>query len=218
MFKYTFSRREKILLGALLVAALAIAWYFLVFQYVSNETTKLNSEISSVQTEQITDSSMVAKKKQMENSIEEYKAAGLVPKEIPDYDNAPQLMAELNNIMGKTLTYNIKFGDPDLLSDPDYVTREVQITYGTDTFEQAEAVITELGDGRYPCRIDEISIISHDAGGSSGRVTGASAFQGTVHATFYEKADADTIAEAQAAKQAAEEKKNGGSSNANSTS
>lgn len=217
MFTYTFSRREKILLGALGVAAVLIAWYFLVFQHATGEINSLNNEISTLQTQQATDTAMVAKKKQMQKAIEEYKQQGVVPREIPAYDNAPELMAELNNIMGKTRNYTIKFGDPDLLSDPDYVTREVKISYGTDTFEQAEAVIFELGHGRYPCRIDEISIVNPEANGGSGagQRSGSPSFLGTVQATFYEKADAETIAEAKNAKQAEDAKKNGGTKNQN---
>ena len=188
MLTYKFSRREKAMLLLLAIALLAVAWYFLVFQSANDQITKLDSQISEVQSEISVEQARVARLNKMEQSIEEHKAAHSRKMTIPNYDNIENVMAELNGIMEDTNTYTLTFGDLDRESS-EYIMRPVKIDYNCDTYKEAEQVVTSLARGRYPCRIDSV-VITDGSSRSSRAGASSGSYSATVQVTFYEKPNA----------------------------
>lgn len=188
MITYTFSRREKALVIFAICLIIFGAWYFLVYQGTAEKIKELNNEIGSVQTEVTTLGAKAKKMTKMEEAIAEMKASGAVQKTVPNYDNTSFLIVELNNIMSQAVSYSLSFEDVDMDASDEYALRTVVITYSTNNFAEAEDVIRDLKSGRYPCRIDSVSITD---GTSTSKTrtfkTGAAGVTSTVRATFFEK-------------------------------
>lgn len=191
MLTYTFSRREKALMLVLAIVLVGIAWYMLVFQHTNNEIIRLDGEISTAQTEAQLAMTRSQQMQVMQEAIAEYEAAGATVTEVPTYDNMTPLMTELNGIMGATTNYTLSFDDLDRESVNGYVLRGVRADYACGSYAEAEAVVTALANGAFPCRIDTVSIKN---GASSSRTsTSGAPVSASVHVIFFEKTSAPAI-------------------------
>ena len=181
MITYQFSTREKVLLVALALIVVFIAWFMLVYQNTTSQIASLESEISTTESMIQVDAARVNQLQTMKSSVEEHKAAGDAPVTVPQYDNLQPLMSELNSIMNMTSNYSLSFDSIDS-SSGEYVQRGVRIDYSCGSYGDAEAVVYALADGKFPCSIDTVAI----SDGSS-RGSGSSGASATVHVTFFEK-------------------------------
>ena len=190
MLTYTLSRREKALILGLAVILLVLAWFMLVYQRTTDEMTRLDGQISTVQSEMTLATAKAGRMSAMQKVIDESKQAGISPKPVPDFDNMTPLMTELNAIMGATSNYTLAFDALDRETSAEYVLRGVRADFSCDTVPQAEAVVSALEGGVFPCSIDSVTIADHTAGGTSRTlgVRGSSAVSATVHVTFFERA------------------------------
>lgn len=179
MLTYSFSRREKAMILALVIVLVIIAWFVLVYQRTANEIIRIDSEIATVQSEETLAQSRIAKMNTMQAVIDKYKEAGIEPNVMPQFDNMTPLMAELNGIMAATSKYSLSFEGLNTQTSPDYVLRPLRIDFSCDSYDTAENIISALANGAFPCSIDSVSISNNAARGG-----GASA---SVHVTFYEK-------------------------------
>lgn len=195
MLKYTFSKREKILMVILAVIVVVLVWYMLVFQNANNQITSLNKQISTVNEQLTIDQAKISSMNTMQKYIDKRKAAGATAAVIPKYDNTQALMVELNSILSPTENYNLKF-DAVAMGSSGYMERGVTMNFGCDSYEAAESVLTSLENGAYPCRIDTVSITENtgtstsyaNVGTGSSKVASTSKYAATTHVTFYEKA------------------------------
>lgn len=196
MLTYKFSRREKgLLLGFALILVL-LAWYQFVYAGTTNRLTELQGEISTVQTETTLATSKVSEMNRMQQVIDERKAAGAVPRTVPDYDNIRPLMVELNTVLSVANSYELSFSE--LAMGTNYVERGVDIVYGCNSYDAAEAIIKSLANGTYPCSIGAVTINDSSArsGNNSstrGLVSGSSVSV-SLAVTFYEKLPAGVAA------------------------
>ena len=188
MLSYTFSRREKALIIFGICLVLFGAWYFLVYQGTDAQIKQLNNEINSVQSEVTTLSAKVKKMNKMEDAIADMQESGAVQRTVPNFDNSALLMVELDNIMSQSDSYSLSFEDIDTETSDEYVLRTVAVTYASNSFADAEKVVRDLAKGRYPCRIDSISITDGTATSKTRTFrTGSSPVSSSVRVTFFEK-------------------------------
>lgn len=185
MFSYAFSTREKILLVALAVILVAIAWFVLIYQGTTNEITRLEGEIASTQSTITVEEARLKAMNSMQKEIDAAKAAGAAPVPVPAYDNLRPLMAELNTIMGMTNTYTLSFDKVNAESGS-YVNRGVRIDFSCNSYAEAENVVKALAGGTYPCVIDSITV----ADGTVRTTTrsGTATCNASIHVTFFERA------------------------------
>ena len=182
MLSYQFSTREKILLFALALVVVAVAWYMLVFQNTSAQITSLNGQIADTQSTIAVESARAAQLSQMQSEIDRYKAQGATPVEMPAYDNMQPLMTELNSVMGMADTYTLSFDQLD--TSGTYVKRGVSIDFGCGSYGAAVSIVNALAHGRFPCVVDSFAVVD----GSSRSSRTAASTSASVHVTFFEKA------------------------------
>lgn len=182
MLNYSFSKREKFLLAILAVVAVIIAWYQLVFVNVQNQMAELDAKIAEVQDQAVQNQTKAAQYKKMSEEVEAYKAQGIAPIIVPNYDNTQSLMAYLNGVIPSDREYTIDFDDP-VIAEDGTVHRVGQITYETGSYEEARAVAQNIALGPYPCTVDSLSIVKKSKGGSSSDQN----FTTTGKLTFIEK-------------------------------
>lgn len=187
MLTYTFSKREKFLIVLLVVVAIAVVWYKFVFLEAQNRIQQVDSQIANLQDEMIVGQSRSAQLANMQKKIDEFEQQGVAPIVVPKYDNTQSLMAFLNGAMAGTKDYNLSFDEPEL-AEEGMVHRVGTISFTTNTYQQARAVVQNIAHGPYPCTIKTLGIADKAKEGSSAS-TDAS-FQTNMEVDFLEKAPA----------------------------
>ena len=195
MFSYTFSKREKALIGVLVVILLFLLWYQFIFSNVQNQVDGLQTQISDAQENLTIDQTKLTQLSSMQKAIDQYKQLGLSAEAMPSFDNQQNVMNLLNSTLASTTSYTLTFDDLDT-SEADIVKRGVTITFGCNTYDEAKAVLLSLQQGPYPCAIDSMNLADTSvkaistysnigSGTSAGTVT--SPYAVTAHVIFYEK-------------------------------
>lgn len=157
MLTYTFSRREKVLIAVFTALLVAVGWYQLVYVTTTNQLMVLETELEEVESDIKASQTKLAKKKEMQNAIEQRRAAGTKPKPMPEYDNLKPLMSELDGIMAQASSYSLTFDSIDTESS-EYVHRGVSMQFGCSSFKAADELVRTIADGTYPCIIDMVKI------------------------------------------------------------
>lgn len=178
MLSYTFSKREKVLLLALALMVVGVAWFVLVYQGTANRATELDSRIAETTMEVSAAKAKVAQVEVMKREIENRKEAGAQPTTVPDFDNVTSLMAELNRVLGAASSYSISFDPLDMSSSSGYALRGIEITFDTSSFAQAESIVESLVFGSYSCSVDSLDV---NTAASSGVVST------TIHLIYVER-------------------------------
>lgn len=193
MFKYTFSTREKIMLGLLVVVALAVAWYQLLYMPIQNRIAELDSQIAATQDEIVMRRATAASLENMQSAIAEYESKGYTPLFLPSYDNTQQLMAYLNGVLSVTSSYSMSFDAPTK-ADDGTVHRSGSINYSVADYASARSVVNSIARGPYSCRIDSLGITDKNVGSDSSKGSG-SAVSVNLQVTFLERITAGTEVE-----------------------
>lgn len=195
MLTYTFSRREKGLLAVLACVLVLVLWYQFVFVNVQNQTTALDGRINDAKDQLVVDQAKITQMSSMQKSIDGYKSQGLVPTNMPKYDNMQNLMTILNTTLSQTENYTLKFDDLDT-KEAGVAKRGVSLTFGCASYDAAKATISSLQKGIYTCSVDSVSITDTAAskttstsniGSGSTSTASKSAYAVVAHLTFYEK-------------------------------
>lgn len=185
MLTYKMSRREKALVLVLAIILVAVAWFVFVYQNSNDQVTRIEGEIFSTESQIELMSARANQIAQMEDEIAEQKAKGVKPVEVPEYDNMQPLMAQLNKIMSAATSYSLSFDELDT-SNSAFAARGVRIDYEVGTYAEAEAIVHALAEGKYPCRIDTVSIKEKASKSAKASSSGATV-SASVHVTFFEK-------------------------------
>ena len=196
VLNYTFNKREKVLLLILALILLALLWYIFVWQNAANEKLRIDAEIAETEAQTLVANNRISKLGTMREAIEEQKAAGATPSNLPDYDNTTALMAQLDSVLSTTKDYRLSFDELER-SDDGVISRGVTITFGCDSIEAGRAVMTKLENGPFACSIDSATITStNSADNRTGNARVGvntsrnvdSPYAVGLHAIFFEKA------------------------------
>ena len=187
MLKYTFSTREKVLIGIFAVIVLALLWYVFVFQNVQDQVRKIDAEIATAQDTLTIDTAKVAQKKKMEDAIARYVASGARITEVPKYDNIQNVMEQLNAVLAGTTNYSMNF-DQVTPSENNSIERGITLTFGCGSYTDAVNILTSLARGQYPCRVTNCSISNNATNTSrTGNIgAGAANYSVTAHLIYIE--------------------------------
>ena len=186
MLSYTFSRREKTLILVLALIVIGLVWYVLVYQRTTNEIANIDGEMGMTQTEITQAQTQVTQMNSMKAVIDDYKARGVSPTPVPNYDNSAAVMAELNGVLATTDTYSLAFDAvTSSTTASDYMLRGVRVNFSCASRGAAESIIRSLASGPYPCSIDSISL--SDAAVGNARSSAAAPVTVTAHITYLER-------------------------------
>lgn len=178
-----FTNREKILMLILAVLLLGCFYYLVVLKPSWDTIALADSRYASTQDDIAVQQVIAVKKAQLEQQIEEAKAAGDSQKELPLYDNTKNEITALNTILTGTGSYTINFAQAEF-SDS-LVRRSVSISFTSDSYSAAQVVLNKLINCPYTCLVTDITISAGSAGSSGSTSSGTIASTATV--TFFEK-------------------------------
>lgn len=171
-----FSKKETVLILILTFALLGFIYYFFTYDYLesqlrSYDTTDLDSQITLEQKR----AAMISQMKQdIANGTVAYSG------EVATYNNLSNEMTELNNIFSGTSVYNFDFEEPEATDNT--VRRNINITFTSNSYAEAEKIISSLYSCRYRCLISDLDI----AAGSDSGVLQSGPVSVSMKVTFFE--------------------------------
>lgn len=152
-----FTTREKVLLVILAVLIIGIGYFKLLLEPINNGIAEYQSMTASEQDEIMINTALVQKKKQMEAELEALFAEG-DPTPIPVYDNSAVLLVELHQILDSAADYTLNFTGTSPMDVSYLIRRPVSLTFQTQTYAQARAIIDKLHDSDNVNCISDLSI------------------------------------------------------------
>ena len=154
--KRELSTREKVMLLVLTVIVIALGYFKLIYEPINDQIADYQSKMEQEQTENASLAVRLAQMRKMEKAVEEIKASGEV-KAIPGYDNSGCLMRELYRILNETNEYSLEFSGQTTV-DGYIVLRPVSLSFQTDTYAQARAIIDALSGSENLNQISDLNI------------------------------------------------------------
>jgi len=153
--KKKLSKREIVLLIALVVIILCVLWYKMIYEPVNSKIETYNRDREAEQTELTVLLPKIQQKNEMADAVEKIKASGIVEK-IPAYDNSKELMVALNKVMTAAQSYEIDFGEAD--RDGYIFIHKINIVFTTDGYKQARQIIDKLAKETFVNQISDVTI------------------------------------------------------------
>lgn len=185
MPKYTFSNREKVMLALLIIIAGGLLWYRFVFLSVSDQITQIQGEQQTAEESIVIAQSRLQRKAQIEAALAAYKAQGIEPLALPEYDNLKNDMSELRNILASARSYTLTFDDL-YWTEQGLIARGASVSYECGSYEEAKAILVSIYSGSYPCMIDSLQLTDDSSKQSSSSGSDSSPVKVNAHFVYFE--------------------------------
>lgn len=196
MLSRDFTTKEKILILALILVLLALAYYEFVDKPVREAIEKAEAETAALETELNAVQLRLVKLNQMQTELDGLTADGTVMP-MPSYNNSKAVNTLLNDVLGD-LGYAITFSN--VRRNGNQIRRSISLQFSSPTYETVETVLRQLSASPYRCLLENVSCSAR-----GGDVT-ENVINVTATLTFYEtmvggKADAGLPADSNATPQ-----------------
>ncbi len=176
ILRYSFSKRQKALLLALAVAAVAAV--YVVFVQLPVSRTLEDSSRRSAELSQSLEEARAAEAEylEMKLKLEEILSQPGGPKTfLPDYDNLGELMTAFDGIF-RGLTPELRADS--VKTENGIAERSVSFGFTAESFFEAERILRELSDTGFRSQIRDLSVsaLTDDVCGGEVKVTGSIVF------------------------------------------
>lgn len=153
---YSFSKREIVLLLALVLVLVGLLYYRFVYMRISSEADQYNTADleAQIQLEQL----QLISWEEMQNEIDEI--GKVSTSSLETYDNQKAEINLLNDIFEPVIRYNFSFEKP--VATVDTVRRNVSVDFTTIDYKSALDIITQLHGSKYRVLIHDINITPGD--------------------------------------------------------
>ncbi len=162
MKKAKLTGREVIMVVFLVALLVGVCYYLLFLTPLKSDIAEINVQISDAQSQLEVSQAQVASMQKMQAELDEILSR---PKdeitEIAPYDNAKQLMRELNGILATGSDYSISFADP-IIGDDGIVRRNVNLSFTASSYANAKKIVSQLANNRWRCLITDVSLSAED--------------------------------------------------------
>ncbi len=144
--------RTKVMLGIIVFVLLGVYYYAVVYMDYKNaktmyDTTEIEAEIEKETLRARQKSEM---KKIMASETDVPKA------EVATYDNAKQVMIELNDIFATSEEYSFSFDQPYATEGTDTVRRDISASFKVRDYATLERILGELDSCRFRSKINDL--------------------------------------------------------------
>ena len=151
-----FSTREKVLLVVLVVLVMCICYFKLLLEPINDSIADYQMKASAEQDEIVANTALLTK-----------------------MNNYAPMLTELNAILSTAADYDLRFGDMTLLEGDYIYRRPVTMTFRTDTYAQARAIIDAMHDSRNINLISDVQVAMQETDGKA-------SVQVSMTVTYYE--------------------------------
>lgn len=164
--KREFTTREKVLLVILAVLIIGLSYYRFLLVPINDGIDQYRADAAAEQDEMLLNTQLLQKQRSMEKELDELFAQGN-PAPVPQYDNSGAVLVELNSILGSAVDYTLNFGSTTELEDGGIISRPVNMTFRTKTYNQAKSILEKLHDSDNISVISDLSLANTEDGGQS---------------------------------------------------
>ena len=152
--KRQFSLREQVLLVVLALLLLTCVYYILVEKPVQETLLDAAQRQSEAESQLTIASAQLEKMHQMQAALDRLDQSAQA--DVPDYDNAKNVVNLLNKAMAMTDEYNLSF--QPVVTNGAIATRSIQMNFRCGSYATAKRVLQTLLDSDYRCRITSMSV------------------------------------------------------------
>ncbi len=152
--KRQFSLRERVLMVVLALLLLTCIYYILVEKPVQNALMDASQRQSEAESQLVIASAQLRKMRQMQAALSQLEQSAKA--EVPDYDNAKNVVELLNRAMAMTNDYTLTF--QPVTTEGAIVRRTIQMNFQCKNYATAKQVLQTLLDSNYRCRITSVSV------------------------------------------------------------
>ena len=152
MLKRGFTIREKILLLVCILIGLGIFYYEVIYKSFQNSMEAY--DISNIQNQTVILQAQVARKKTMEQYLEDHKNDTFG--ELALYNNLSKAISELANIFNGIDNLSISWSDPTLLNTT--VRRNANVSFTVVGYSKVVELVKAINNCKYRCLISDLSI------------------------------------------------------------
>lgn len=149
-----FSNREKILLGILCVLILFCVYYILVWQPVENTLTSAGERQAAAEMELDIQQTRLIKLRRMRQALDSLDHSAEA--DVPDYDNAREVVALLNNAMALSNKYSLTFQPVSFQGA--IASRPIDMSFRCDDYATVKQILAILENSPFRCRITSLSV------------------------------------------------------------
>lgn len=154
--KKSLSTREIILIALLVIIAIVGAYMIFWYTPMAEKTNAAKVQAEELQN-QVADSEIkLIRLNQMTSELQKLKNSGKETHAIGKYNNLNNEIDELNDILNKTNNFKLAFGDADV-SDS-VVKRTVTLSFTSNNYAEAKAVLTDLANSENRCMITDLKV------------------------------------------------------------
>ena len=179
---HKFTLRESLLLLLCAIVGLGIFYYEVVYKNFESQLAQYS--IEDVENEIMVYQAQVARKKQMENYIEEHKDDNFG--EIALYNNLSREISELGNIFADVSNLAISWSDPTLTNTT--VRRNASISFTVTGYDEVIALLDSLNNCKYRILITDVSLSTN----RGEYLSDTSEIKASIRVTFYEYVDSSS--------------------------
>lgn len=168
-----FTTREKILLVVLAFLLISVLYFKLILTPINESIAENQTKMAAEEDEILVNTALLTRMRQMQKELDEIHAAGgTLP--LPAYDNSEKLLVELNGILSTARDCSLNFGKTSMLDNGYIVCRPLSLSFTTDTYAAARAILNRLEQSGNVCQISDTSLVfQNDSGDECVKVTAA---------------------------------------------
>lgn len=173
MKKSGLSGKDAALLVILVILLIGVGYYMFFYQPLQEELADIDKQSTDMDAQIDVAMTQVGSMNAMQAELDEILAqpADKIT-EIATYDNAKELMNELNGILSKSLEYKLNFSDPKITYDTPAdskdaenpqsgtVRRSVSITFRCESYTTAKGIIEELVRSHWRSLVSDLTVTS----------------------------------------------------------
>lgn len=156
--KRKFSLREQVLMVILALLLLTCVYFIAVDRPVQNTLLDASQRQSEADSQLTIASAQLKKMRAMQAALAELEQSA--KSDVPDYDNAKNVVELLNNAMSLTDEYTLSF--QPVTRDGAIAVRTVQMSFRCSSYATAKLIMQTLLDSNYRCRITSMSVTGNN--------------------------------------------------------
>ncbi|MDD2955835.1 MAG: type II secretion system protein GspM [Oscillospiraceae bacterium] len=153
-----FSKREKVLLAVLAALLLVVFYYTQVWVPYTEGIAQARADQTAAEDEILVQEALAQRRDSMETELQELLAQGADATPIPEFDNAKNVMKVLNTVLAQATSYTLSFKDLAISEDSSLVRRSVSMTFSSESYAEAKAILTSLQECGYRCQLGNLAI------------------------------------------------------------
>lgn len=148
-----FTLQEKLLLLLLSLILVGLAYYQFVDRPVREALNSARQESEALTVELKSVEAKLERMRRMRSELEDVTAGGTAS-EMSSYNNSKAEIALLNDILGDTLQYDIRFDN--VTRNGDQIRRNFSLQFTVDSYDAVEEVLSALNESHYRCLIGDV--------------------------------------------------------------